>query len=103
MWNAPATTPGQLPEPKEGVKRLVVLMAFDKDPDTGDLLPAFEAREMPDERRAVTTAKEMARRHDGVITWVREADLSLGEYEWSEVLSSTAPCRIWIEMSGRVN
>ncbi len=86
MWKASATTPGQLPEPKDRVKRLVVLMAFDKDPDTGDLLPAFEARDMPDERRAVTTAKEMARRHDGVITWVREANLRLGECGWSQVL-----------------
>lgn len=86
MWRAPATTPGQLPEPKDSVKKLVVLMAFDKDAETGDLLPAFEAREMPDERRAVMAAKEMARRHAGVITWVREADLRLGEYGWSEVL-----------------
>lgn len=88
IWKAPLTTPGQLPEAKEGVKRLVVLVAFDKDEETGELLPAFEAREMPDERRAVMAAKEMSRRHAGVITWSREADLKLGEYGWSEFLFS---------------
>ena len=86
MWKAPATTPGQLPEPKEGVKKLIVLMAFDKDPETGELAPAFEACEMSDERRAVLKAKELAGTHAGVITWSREANLRLGEYGWSEVL-----------------
>lgn len=32
-------------------------------------MPAFEAREMRDEASAIRTAKEMARRHVGVITW----------------------------------
>lgn len=84
MWKRPLTTPGQMPEPKSAVTKLIVLMAFDKDEESGELLPAFEAREMPDERRAVLTAKEMACRHAGVITWSREADLKLGEYGWSE-------------------
>jgi hypothetical protein len=75
-----------LPEPKEGVKTLVVLCAFDKDTETGDLVPAFEPREMPDESRAIAAAKELSRKHAGVITWKREADLRLGEYGWSEVL-----------------
>jgi hypothetical protein len=56
---------GQLPVPKLGQK-LVVLMAFDRD-EEGALQPAFEPRQMPDERRAIQTAKEMATRHVGVI------------------------------------
>ena len=75
---------GQLPIQKLPAK-LVVLMVFDKD-DEGELRPAFEAREMPDERRAVATAREMARRHDGVIAWAREVNPAAGEYGPSEVL-----------------
>jgi hypothetical protein len=86
MWKQPLTTPGQLQEQKPFVGKLIVLCAFDRDEETGELVAAFEPREMPDERRAVLAAKEMARRHAGVITWAREADLRLGEYGWSEVL-----------------
>jgi hypothetical protein len=84
MWKAPLTTPGQLPEQEPFVGKLIVLCAFDRDEETGELVAAFEPREMPDERRAVLAAKEMSRRH--AITWAREADLRLGEYGWSEVL-----------------
>jgi hypothetical protein len=59
------------------------LMAFDKSEDD-ELLPAFEAREMPDERRAIQTAKELAHRHDGVIAWARDANPALGEFGVSE-------------------
>ena len=55
------------------------LMAFDRDGE-GNLQPVFEPREMPDERRAVSTAREMARRHAGVITWRRAANPSVGEF-----------------------
>jgi len=85
MWQSPATTPGQLPEQKTGKVKLIVLMAFDKGED-GELVPAFEAREMPDERRAIQTAKELSRRHDGVIAWSRDANPSLGEFGVSEEL-----------------
>lgn len=70
---------GQLPEPKAPKTKLIVLMAFDKAED-GELLPVFEAREMPDERRAISTAKEMARRHAGVIAWTRDANSAAGEF-----------------------
>lgn len=69
---------GVLPEPKLPSK-LVVLCAFDRD-EEGALQPAFEPREMPDERRAVTLAREMSHRHVGVITWSREANPSIGEF-----------------------
>ncbi|MHB1103013.1 MAG: hypothetical protein ACYC0C_09645 [Devosia sp.] len=75
---------GQLPIEKLPAK-LIVLMAFDRDGE-GNLRSAFEAREMRDERRAVMTAREMAYRHDGVITWSHEAHLKLGEYGPSQEL-----------------
>ena len=48
--------------------------------------PAFEAREMPDERRAIQTARELAHRHVGVIAWARDANPTLGEFGVSEEL-----------------
>lgn len=48
--------------------------------------PAFEAREMPDERRAIATAKLLAHQHAGVIAWSREANPAEGEYGPSQVL-----------------
>jgi hypothetical protein len=79
MFQSPLTSNGQLPEPKAPKTKLVVLMAFDKGQD-GELVPAFEAREMPDERRAVNTARELARRHAGVIAWMRDANPAIGEF-----------------------
>ncbi|MDB5586821.1 MAG: hypothetical protein JWP26_1791 [Devosia sp.] len=64
-------------EPKP--TKLIVLLAFDRSED-GELLPAFEPREMRDEGTAIRTAREMARRHVGVIAWSRSADLLLGEF-----------------------
>jgi len=64
-------------EPKP--TKLIVLLAFDRS-EEGEFLPAFEPREMRDEGTAIRTAKEMARRHVGVIAWSRSADLVLGEF-----------------------
>jgi hypothetical protein len=64
-------------EPKP--TKLIVLLAFDRSED-GELLPAFEPREMRDEGTAIRTAKDMAQRHVGVIAWSRSADLLLGEF-----------------------
>src|SRR3569833_2836961 len=61
------------------VTRLTVLMAFDLGED-GELVPAFEAREMPSPERAVRAAREMTNRHAGVIAWTRDADPAAGEY-----------------------
>lgn len=79
MYRQPLTTPGTAPEPKADKTKLIVLLAFDRG-DDGELLPSFEPREMPDERRAVQTAREMATRHPGVITWSRDANLREGEF-----------------------
>lgn len=75
---------GQLPVQKLAAK-LIVLCAFDRDED-GMLQAAFEPREMPDERRAISTARTMAAHHAGVIAWMREANPAAGEYGPSEVL-----------------
>ncbi|WP_284393995.1 hypothetical protein [Devosia yakushimensis] len=59
--------------------KLIVLLAFDKGED-GDLVPAFEAREMRDESTAIRTGRDLASRHAGVIAWSRSADLVNGEF-----------------------
>lgn len=65
--------------------KLVVLAALDKD-DEGNLIPAFEARQIHHEGKAVREAKAIASQHAGVITWSRDADPAVGEYGPSEVL-----------------
>lgn len=59
--------------------KLIVLAAFDKD-DEGNLQPAFEPREMQDERRAISGARELKDKHAGVIAWVRDARPDIGEF-----------------------
>ena len=66
--------------------KLIVLVAFDRN-DDGELQPAFEPREMRDERRARQAALEMKDRYAGVIAWVRDADPALGEFGAPEVLA----------------
>lgn len=65
--------------------KLVVVMAFDFD-EEGNLQPAFEPREMPDEDRAKRLARELAPRHAGVIAWSRPANPTLGEFGEPEIL-----------------
>ncbi|MBN9307220.1 MAG: hypothetical protein BGO82_07795 [Devosia sp. 67-54] len=78
------TPGGQLPVPKLAA-RLVVLVAFDRD-DGGTLRPAFEPREMPDERRAIAAARMLSHAHAGVVAWARDANVAEGEYGPPEVL-----------------
>lgn len=59
--------------------KLIVLMAFDRN-DEGELVPVFEPREMPSEERAISAARDLARRHVGVLAWSRSADPDVGEY-----------------------
>ncbi|MEQ1770956.1 MAG: hypothetical protein ABL879_14070 [Devosia sp.] len=61
---------GQLPVTKSTT--LIVLCAFERG-DDGELHPAFDAREMQSEERAVREAKLMATRYAGVIAWSRPA------------------------------
>lgn len=74
----------QLPEAKLP-SQLIVLVAFDRD-DEGNFLAAFEPREMPDERRAMATARLLSHSHLGVIAWKREVNVAVGEYGPPEVL-----------------
>jgi hypothetical protein len=65
---------------------LVVVAAFDRGED-GELHPAFEAREMPDEGRAKRAAAMLRGQHAGVIAWSRTADLVNGLFGEPEVLA----------------
>ncbi|MHB1173215.1 MAG: hypothetical protein ACYCZY_12135 [Lacisediminihabitans sp.] len=66
--------------------KLIVIAAFDRD-EEGELVPAFEPREMQDERRAKQAAFELKDRHAGVVAWVRTADIAMGDYGPPEVLA----------------
>lgn len=68
------------------MSRLIVLMAFDRGED-GELVPAFEPREMRDEGQAKATARDLSHRHAGVIAWAREANPELGEFGPPDVLA----------------
>jgi hypothetical protein len=80
---------GVLPQQKLKPK-LIVLWAFDRGED-GELHPAFEAHEMPDELRAISKARELSHQHGGVIAWCREADPAEGDYGPSAVLFQHGP------------
>lgn len=59
--------------------KLIVLAAFDKN-DDGELVPAFDPREMQSEQSAKTQAAALAPHHAGVIAWSRDADPNTGDY-----------------------
>lgn len=70
---------------------LIVLCAFVRG-EEGELLPAFEAREMASEDRAIREAKLLATQYAGVITWSRTAKLDEGVFgepvvlfQWGDV------------------
>ena len=68
------------------LKRLIVVMAFDPDPETGEILPAMEPMQFDSEDRAVRKARELSTSHAGVIAWARSADPDIGEYGEPEEL-----------------
>ncbi|HEV7249068.1 MAG TPA: hypothetical protein VGN93_19015 [Shinella sp.] len=70
--------------------KLVVLAAFNKT-DDGDLVPAFDPRQVDKEARAVREAKMLATVHAGVTAWSHDADPSIGEY------ARPMSIRIWSE------
>ncbi|MEA3534287.1 hypothetical protein [Rhizobium sp. CC-YZS058] len=59
--------------------KLIVLAAFDKD-DEGNLLQAFDPRQMDSEEKAKREARLLAEKHSGVVAWSRDADPDIGEY-----------------------
>lgn len=59
--------------------KLIVLAAFVKN-DDGELVPAFDPRQVDSEDRAKRDARMMADQYAGVVAWSRDADPSIGEY-----------------------
>ncbi|RCW81833.1 hypothetical protein [Phyllobacterium bourgognense] len=59
--------------------KLVVVMAFDLA-DNGELAPAFDAVQFDSEERALRSARDLSRKHHGVIAWSRDAEPNIGEY-----------------------
>ncbi|MGF9567813.1 hypothetical protein AAIH70_30475 [Neorhizobium sp. BT27B] len=59
--------------------KLIVLAAFVKN-DDGELVPAFDPRQVDSEDRAKRDAQLIADHYAGVVAWSREADPSIGEY-----------------------
>ncbi|MQY44526.1 hypothetical protein GAO09_00355 [Rhizobiales bacterium RZME27] len=59
--------------------KLIVLAAFNKN-DEGELVPAFEPRQVDTEERAKRDARLVADQYSGVVAWSREADPAIGEY-----------------------
>ncbi len=70
--------------------KLIVLAAFDAD-EEGNLLPAFDPRQMQDEGGAVREAKALADKHVAVVAWSRDADPVAGEYGPPEILFQSGP------------
>ena len=58
---------------------LIVVMAVDLA-DNGELAPAFDAVQFDSEDRALRSARELAKKHRGVIAWSRQAEPNIGEY-----------------------
>lgn len=65
--------------PQQKKPKLVVVAAFNRNED-GDLVPAFDPRQMQSEDAAKRLAKMVESEHAGVIAWSREADPAVGEY-----------------------
>jgi len=59
--------------------KLIVLAAFQMN-EEGELVPAFDPRQVDTEERARRDARLMADQFAGVVAWSREADPSIGEY-----------------------
>lgn len=59
--------------------KLIVLAAFNKS-EEGELVPAFDPRQVDTEDRAKREGRLMADQYAGVVAWSREADPSIGEY-----------------------
>ncbi len=59
--------------------KLIVLAAFVKN-DDGELVPAFDPRQVDTEARARQDAILLGGKYAGVVAWSREADPAIGEY-----------------------
>ncbi len=68
------------------LKRLIVVIAFDPDPGTEELLPVMERMQFDSEDRAVRITKDLAGGYAGVIAWALSAEPDIGEYGEPEKL-----------------
>lgn len=59
--------------------KLIVLAAFNRN-EEGELVSAFDPRQVETEDRAKRDGRMMADQHVGVVAWTREADPAIGEY-----------------------
>lgn len=66
--------------------RLIVVVAFDRDEESGELYPAIEPIQADSADRAIQAARALAAKHAGVIAWSRIAKPDIGEYGEPEVL-----------------
>jgi hypothetical protein len=74
-------------EPQVKPTKLIVAIAFVRD-ESGEVRPAFDAREMPSEERAGREARMWAAdgNYVGVIAWSRSADLTNGVFGDPEII-----------------
>ncbi len=68
-----------------GLRKLIMLNAYNRS-DDGQLVPAFEPRQMKREETAVYIAQTLVNDYAGVVVWSREAEPAVGEYGPSIIL-----------------
>jgi hypothetical protein len=68
-----------------GIRKLIVMSAFNKDA-AGELIPAFEPRQMKREDTAVYVAQTLVNDYAGVVVWSREGNVAIGETGPSVIL-----------------
>ena len=83
--SAASQSAGVLPQAKDPPSTLIVVWAFKKGED-GEMIPAFDPREMPDERRAIAAAKIAAATYPAAIAWKRSVRPDRGEFGEPEIL-----------------
>ena len=66
--------------------RLVVVMTYDADPETGELIASSEPTQLDSSERAIGIAQGLVDKHAGVIAWARTAAPDLGEYGEPDIL-----------------
>lgn len=67
-------------------KKLIVVMVYDADPETGLPFAAGEPIQCDNSEKAIRMARGLAEKHAGVIAWTRNAIPDLGEYGEPEIL-----------------
>lgn len=76
--------------------KLIVLAAFVRN-EEGELVPAFDPRQVDLEARAKREARIMAEQYVGVVAWSREADPSIGECSPPVGIFQSGEIRGWNE------